>query len=132
MFFHPIPGNDLFICVPVNVPDYFREVWVPLFVHEVLLMALAVYKGIQVAREHGKGGYMSRFTLFLVKDSVLYYFSVFGAFFSLELVWAIGGVSGEQVNTFNLKLISSNRSTTSNYPLDLSSSLVASCLKGFS
>ena len=40
----------------------------------MLLMALAVFKGIQVAREHGKGGYMARFTLFLVRDSVLYYF----------------------------------------------------------
>lgn len=73
-FFDPIPGSSLYICAPLNVPAYFREVWIPLFVHEVLLMALAVFKGIQIAREHGKGGYMAHFTLFLVRDSVLYYF----------------------------------------------------------
>ncbi|KAI5119016.1 hypothetical protein M0805_001875 [Coniferiporia weirii] len=93
LFFSPIPGNELFICVPTKVPEYFRTLWVPLFVHEIILMALAVNKGIHSVRAHGKEGYVSRFTMFLVKDSVLYYFAVFGVFFSLELVWAIGGVN---------------------------------------
>lgn len=67
--------NSLFICRSVNVPDYYRTVWVPLFVHEVFLFLLAVLKGMQSFRSHGREGLMSRFVMALVKDSVLYYFA---------------------------------------------------------
>ncbi|KAL5536449.1 hypothetical protein ACEPAF_271 [Sanghuangporus sanghuang] len=83
--------NSLFICRSLNVPSYYRTVWVPLFVHEVFLFLLAVLKGMQSVRSHGKEGMMSRFVMILVKDSILYYIAVFSAFFSLELVWAIYG-----------------------------------------
>lgn len=69
-----VPSNSIFLCVPTNVPPYFRDVWVPLFVHEVVLMALALYKGVQGLRTRRKTGYFSRFTMILVRDSVFIYF----------------------------------------------------------
>ena len=74
-FFNPLPEGDLFICVPVNLPDFFKEVWIPLFAHEALLFVLAVIKGIQNVRIYGKEGLRTRFTIFLVADSVQYYFA---------------------------------------------------------
>ncbi|KAL5495947.1 hypothetical protein ACEPAI_1411 [Sanghuangporus weigelae] len=69
------------------------EVWVPLFIHELILCMLALYKGYQNVRSYGKIGLASRFTMFLVADSVVYYFAVFAVFFSLEIVWVTKGLN---------------------------------------
>ena len=74
IFFHPIP-NELFICVPQNLPGFFKDVWIPLFAHEAILCILAVIKGVQNVQIYGKEGFRSRFTIFLVADSVQYYFA---------------------------------------------------------
>ncbi|KAH8108244.1 hypothetical protein DFH11DRAFT_1549324 [Phellopilus nigrolimitatus] len=85
-------GSTLFMCIPLDIPSDYRTVWIPLFVHEVILVALAIIKGFQNIRDHGTEGLMSRFTIFLVGDSMSYFFVVFAAFFSMELTWVIRGV----------------------------------------
>lgn len=50
-------------------------VWIPLFAHELMLCCLAVYKGIQSARSYSETGLKSRFMMFLVMDSLEYYFA---------------------------------------------------------
>ena len=129
IFFRPTPTSE-FICVPQRMPDYFHEVWVPLFVHEIILLALAVNKGIQSFRSQKKTGITSRLTMVLVKDSIIYYiwfdifiltypyscsisriwlmtlqYSVFSAFFSLEVVWAVGGVSYRALSDYMRRIL---------------------------
>lgn len=77
-------GDDLYICTPRSLPDIYAEIWVPMLVHEAILFGLAIYKGLQSLRSRNSENPSSRLTLFLVKDSALYfvmYVPVLGCFF---------------------------------------------------
>ena len=73
VFVHLAPKNQLYICVPSDIPDDFLYAWIPFFVNEFILLVLAVYKGVQSVKAHKDLGYVSRLIVFLVKGSVSYY-----------------------------------------------------------
>ncbi|KAH8111197.1 hypothetical protein DFH11DRAFT_648500 [Phellopilus nigrolimitatus] len=84
-------GQDMHMCVPIALSSYFRELWIPLLLHEALLFGLALYKGIETMVTHGEKGSMNRITIFLVRDSMMYFFMVFMTFLASQLIWAVGG-----------------------------------------
>ncbi|KAH8111211.1 hypothetical protein DFH11DRAFT_1513402, partial [Phellopilus nigrolimitatus] len=84
-------GQDVHMCVPIALSSYFRELWIPLLLHEALLFGLALYKGIETMVTHGEKGSMNRITIFLVRDSMMYFFMVFMTFLASQLIWAVGG-----------------------------------------
>ncbi|KAH8111206.1 hypothetical protein DFH11DRAFT_648919 [Phellopilus nigrolimitatus] len=86
-------GQDMHMCVPINLSSYFREIWIPLLVHEALLLGLVLYKAIESMRTHGVRGSMNRITIFLVRDSVMYFFIVFITYLASQLIWALGGAN---------------------------------------
>ncbi|KAH8111199.1 hypothetical protein DFH11DRAFT_648760 [Phellopilus nigrolimitatus] len=65
-------GQDMHMCVSISLPTSFKELWIPLLVHEALLLGLALYNAIESMRTHGVRGSMNRITIFL-------------------LIWALGG-----------------------------------------
>ncbi|KAH8111190.1 hypothetical protein DFH11DRAFT_1546868 [Phellopilus nigrolimitatus] len=78
-------------CNRTTLPDTYKTFWSPLLVNEALLFSLAVYKGFQSLRKGTRTG--NRLILFLVRDSVLFFFMVFTTFLASEIVWLIGGVN---------------------------------------
>lgn len=63
------------ICDVVGLPTLYHMWWIPALLNEALLASLALYKGIRNLTEYGSTGAMQRFTIFLVKDSMLYFFA---------------------------------------------------------
>ncbi|KAI5118635.1 hypothetical protein M0805_000011 [Coniferiporia weirii] len=82
--------DDFYICTPYSLPNFYAEVWVPMLVHEAILFGLAIYKGLQSFRSRNSENPSSRLTLFLVKDSAMYFVIVFATFIANELVWVFG------------------------------------------
>lgn len=65
--------QDLHMCIPLNLSSFYKSIWIPVLVHEAVLFSLALYKGFQNITDHGTKAALSRFTIFLVKDSIIYF-----------------------------------------------------------
>ena len=96
-------------CVPLDLPNYYALFWVPLLSFEVIMFALAFYKGYGYFKHYKIDGSSRNLTMLLFRDSVAYFVmyvscppefenhlmslpSVFAGFLMNELVWEIGGV----------------------------------------
>ncbi|KAF7332720.1 hypothetical protein MKEN_00155400 [Mycena kentingensis (nom. inval.)] len=90
---HPLPGTSFTFCTPLGIPRYFFVFWVPLICFEVLLCAMALYRGLQTFRIHGPNStlYQSgrHLVSILVRDSVLYFLVMFATYFTSLLIWLI-------------------------------------------
>lgn len=72
----PDPTMGLFrirLCVPLDLSKLYKLFWIPLLSFEVILFALALYKGLGYLRMYKIGAKPGPLTLLLFRDSVIYF-----------------------------------------------------------
>lgn len=60
-------------CVPLDLPELYKLFWIPLLSFEVILFALALYKGLDYLKMYKSGAKPGPLTLLLFRDSVIYF-----------------------------------------------------------
>lgn len=60
-------------CDPIDLPKLYRLDWIPILSFEVILFALALFKGLEYLEMYRGGAKPGPLTLLLFRDSVIYF-----------------------------------------------------------
>ncbi|TFK63432.1 hypothetical protein BDN72DRAFT_321713 [Pluteus cervinus] len=84
------PGAGIVFCTPTGLSHSFWTFWVPLLGFETFLCIMALFRGFQTFKKDGSlfqsGRHLVRI---LIRDSVLFYLVMFGAYFTNVLMWLL-------------------------------------------
>lgn len=60
-------------CDPIDLPKLYRLYWIPILSFEVILFALALFKGLEYLEMYRSGAKPGPLTLLLFRNSVIYF-----------------------------------------------------------
>lgn len=66
----PVPG--VAACVPVSIQSYFFAFWIPILIHDVVLLSLVIVLAVKSIRK-AKDWDVSRLYRIIVRDNIFYF-----------------------------------------------------------